>query len=568
MSICIEKLPHECGTRQGLQVFADEDTGKVSGYCFACCTYVADPYGEPKTLTDIPQRDTSEDEERVEEIGSYPTVDVAFRKLRAKHLDLFGVKVSVSESDGETPTALYFPMYVGGRLTGYYAKTLASPSVSWAIGDVRKAEPFGWRRARKTGAYRLIITEGREDAVAVESILDRYGKKEYHPAVISLPNGTNSVKSSLIPLSQEINRSFKEVVICFDDDDAGHKATKEAMLIFPQATSVILPENDANECIMKGAMKAAYKALAFHNEKPKNTSIIISSQELHEAARAPATYGEFTWPFPSMNSLMRGMRTGETIYVGAGVKMGKSEVVDTLGAHLIKEHDVPVFMAKPEQETKKTYKKILGKIVGRQFDDPDVPFDDEAFDEAGKVVGNKLHLIDLYQHMGWETLKNDIMTSVSYGARAVFIDPITNLTAGMPSAQANEFLTGVTRDLSAMAMDMNIVVFLFCHLKAPDGSIAEDKRDRYYREKRYHQLGSCPHERGGTVFSSQFSGSRAMMQSCNLMLALEGNKDDKLEEQVRNMRWLTILEDREFGNVASIPLYWNRNTTQFKELNQ
>ena len=166
-------------------------------------------------------------------------------------------------------------------------------------------------------------------------------------------------------------------------------------------------------------------------------------------------------------------------------------------------------MAKPEQENKKTYKKILGKMVGKQFTDPDVEFDEEAYDRAGEMVGNKLHQINLYQHLGWESLQKDIVASANMGARAVFIDPITNLTAGMSASQANEHLTGITRDLSAMAMDMDLVIFLFCHLKAPEGNLSQDQRNRAYKEGRFHQLGNCPHERGGSVLSSQFAGSRA-----------------------------------------------------------
>ena len=57
-----------------------------------------------------------------------------------------------------------------------------------------------------------------------------------------------------------------------------------------------------------------------------------------------------------------------------------------------------------------------------------------------------------------------------------------------------------------------------------------------------------------------------MMRSCNLMIGLEGNKDPDLPEEVRNLRQLTILEDREFGNAESTTVYWNRNTTLFKEV--
>jgi len=42
MSNCVEKLAHSCGSNDGLQVF--EEGGEYTGYCFACGTYVDDPY--------------------------------------------------------------------------------------------------------------------------------------------------------------------------------------------------------------------------------------------------------------------------------------------------------------------------------------------------------------------------------------------------------------------------------------------------------------------------------------------------------------------------------------------
>ena len=67
--ICIEKLSHSCGSSDGLQVFADEDTGKVSGYCFACSTYVPNPYGEEKYLDEVPVPDRNMEVEHVAEIA-------------------------------------------------------------------------------------------------------------------------------------------------------------------------------------------------------------------------------------------------------------------------------------------------------------------------------------------------------------------------------------------------------------------------------------------------------------------------------------------------------------------
>lgn len=567
MGVCIDKLPHSCGTRKGLQVFVDDKTGVVNGFCFSCKTFVSNPYGQPKTIdqVDIPPAKTEEEiAAEMAEVSGYTVVDLPSRKLRADDLKRFGMKVSLSEEDGKTPTALYSPMYKGGKLSGYYVKTISKPSYLWSIGDVKKTEPFGWQIAKKSGAYKLVVTEGHIDTVTVDKLYRQYGNEEWLPAVISLPNGVNSVKS-LAAIASDIRRLFREVVFCFDNDEEGQDAVAEAMLILPEAKSVILPEKDANDCLVAGGGKAAYKALRFQAESPKNTRLIWG-HDLHKDAREPTPFGELTWPYPTMNKLLRNIRYGETIYIGAGVKMGKSELLNDIGAHIIKEHGVPVFMAKPEEANKKTYKLICNKMVGKVFHDPSIPFDYEAYDRAGEMLKDKLLLVNLYQHLGWETLKSDIVSAASSGAKAIFIDPITNLTNGMNAADANTKLQEIAQDLASMAMDLNVVIFIFCHLKEPEGNISKKERQNKYDEHQYVGLGNCPHERGGDVLASQFAGSRGMMRSCNLMLGLEGNKDPDLGEEVRSLRWLSILEDREFGNSAKVKLHWNKNTTFYREV--
>jgi twinkle protein len=571
-SVCIEKLPHktdDCGSSNGLQVFADEETGQVSGFCFSCHTYVDNPYGEPVDIKDLklPAPKTEKElQAEIAEVDGYPTVDIPSRKLRGKHLAQFGIKVALSEQDGKTPVALYHPIHKGGKVTGYYIKTLGEDSSQWSIGDVKKGEPIGWQEAKRSGAYRLIITEGREDAPAIVSIFDRYGDDKYTPAVIALPNGTNSVESSLTPIAGEIAKLFKDVVLAFDDDKSGHEAVKKAMLILPHALSATLPEKDANECIMKGASKAAHKALAFQAAKPKNSRILTSGPAMAAEARIPTPYGEFTWPYPGLNQALRGMRTKETIYLGSGVKMGKSDIVDEVQAHLIKEHGVKVLSIKPEEPYQETYNGVAGKVIGAEFKDPDIPFDYEKHDEATQIIGDKLHILDLYQHLDLGALKQDIIHAANEGVRAVFLDPITNLTAGMGAGDANALLAGLTRDMAALAMDLDMVMFITAHLKAPNGEIGAETRKKHYNKGEYYQLGTCSHERGGNIYSNQFTGSRSMMQACNLMLGLEGNKDPELPDEILNTRWLTILESRKFSASGSYRLYRNPHTTLYKEV--
>jgi twinkle protein len=570
MGQCLIKTAHSCGTRNGLQVYEQED-GSLDGYCWSCNHYVANPLGVGKTIHDIPKahrltKSREEIQEELAEIGECGTVDLVDRRLRAGPLEYYGIKVGYDQVDGTTLKFLYFPYEEDDELKAYKVKLIEGKRF-WSVGDQSTVDLFGWKQAKAMGARRLIITEGELDAVALKVIFDGYEKAEFKdtiPAICSLPHGAASAHKDLARLAPKINRHFKQVSFCFDNDDAGRKATEECCKIFPGATSIELPCKDANDCILQGKGKAAYKAAKWNDEVPKNTRLVFG-EELHEAAREVAKYGELTWPWEHINKRTRGIRYGETIYIGAGVKMGKSELLNELGAHFIAKHGVKIFMAKPEEANKKTYKLMAGKIVGKVFHDPDREFDFDAYDQAGEVLRGKLTMVNLYQHLGWESLKADIYAAAGWGAKVIFIDPITNLTNGMEAAAANIKLQEIAQELAAMALDLNIVVFIFVHLKAPEGNISKDARLKMYENGRYIGLGNCPHELGGDVSSNQFAGSRAMMRSCNYMLALKGNKDALLHDGVRNMRELELLEDREFGEVGNFPLYWNKNDTHFHE---
>lgn len=845
-SKCVARMPHSCGSLSALQVFEDQDTGEITGYCFSCSKFVRDPLGD-KTLDDLPAsskkvKTDQEIEEEINELSTYPTIKWTERKLSKSNLEHFGITTSVSEENGTTPKAYHFPYTDGGNLVRIKTR-LVEEKRMWSTSKQSAVDLFGWEQAVRTGARRLIITEGecftpdsqvltpegwvsfqdysgqqvmqvnqdgsgefvnslavvdkewegnlveyssgsyyslttpehnmvrldkegllfkakaeeknkkhynvprtlkpstkgmynnldlrlkvmvsadfsiresgdvygsfkkerkiqrardllnisgirysskeearegcwniyihrghgkdfskdllwedirkeedcfvlldellnwdgnlvpnrnqieystnrlhnaevvqaaahrcgytstiisrrnqygswfkvsilfgkqtsstqkgyREvpykgrvmcitvpsgmllvrqkgsisvsgncDAVALHAIIERYTKEQYKdfkPAVCSLPNGAASASKDLARLAQKIRRHFKEVVFCFDNDEPGDNAATECMKVFPEAKSITLPEKDANDCILKGATKAAFNAVTFKAEKRKNTRL-VNGKDLHQQARQPAVWG-FPWPWEHLNKATRGIRFGETIYIGSAPKMGKSEVVNALAAHFLK-HDMKVLLAKPEEANNKSYKMVAGKLVGAVFHDPDVEFDNEAYDRAGEMTGDNLFMINLYQHMGWETLQSDIRDAASQGVKAVFIDPITNLTNGMNSADANTKLQTIAQELSAMALDLDIVIFIFCHLRNPDNG--------------------PDHTRGGQVLSSQFAGSRAMMRSCNLMIGLEGNRDPELTEEERNIRTLSLLEDREFGSVGKFPLYWNKHNTLFTEM--
>lgn len=549
MSKCAEKLPHKCGSRNGLQVFL-KDNGTYDGFCFACGKAEPNPY-QDKPEGYKPQvafKSPEEIQEEIEEINTYKTFTLEDRKLKKEYLEYFGVKIGVSEQDGHTPISHYYPYRnERGDLIGYKARIIEGKKM-FAIGSTKGATFFGWDKAIQAGGKKLFITEGECDAVALFQIMKEHNKgtqyADLNPAVVSLSNGSGGAEKQISKMLPEIRKYFKEIVLVFDMDDPGREAVEKVLKICPDALVANLPSKDANQCLIDGRSKACYNACQFNAQKPKNTRL-VSGNDLHEKAKEPPVFG-VSWPWKHITEATRGIRLGETIYIGAGQKQGKSEVVNTLAAHFIREHGWKVFLIKPEESNNKTYKLVAGKLTGKFFHDPTKPFDEQAYDEAGKILKDHLFMLNLYQHVGWETLKADIRQAASEGCRAIIIDPITNLTNGMEAAAANVKLQEIAQELSAMALDLNVVIFIFCHLRNPDSG--------------------TPHERGGEVLSSQFAGSRAMARSCNLMLGLEGNRDPNLSQEERNVRTLVLLEDREFGETGRYKLYWDKATGLFNEM--
>lgn len=546
----VERLPHSCGTRKGLNVFKNPD-GTYSGWCFNCNTFISDPY-EDRPANYTPPAGFKKTQEEVEKelnaISHFKCNPLTNRGLHKETCEYFGIVSSVSEEDGETVKAHYYPYYKGGELSAYKVRIVETKKF-WAIGSTKEVELFGWNQAIRTGSKRLIITEGELDAAAAFQMLKDNNRRnaeyaDFNPAIVSLSAGAGSAFKELSRNSKEIRKYFKEIVFAFDKDGPGEEAVKEGMKVFPDALVAALPAKDPNACLLEGRAKAFVASVLFNANKPKNTRIVLGDT-LFEAAREPPAFGT-PWPWRGVTEATRGIRRGETIYIGAGQKQGKSEIVNTLAAHLVVNHNWPVLLAKPEEANKKTIKMIAGKVAGKIFHDPKRPFDEKAYDDAVEKIKGKVYLLDLYQHVGWETLKADIREAAALGCIAIFIDPITNLVNGLNAADANTKLQEIAQELSSMALDLNIVIFIFCHLRNPDSG--------------------TPHERGGEVLSSQFAGSRAMARSCNLMLGLEGNRDPSLSREERNMRTLVLLEDREMGETGRFPLYWDDATGLFNEV--
>lgn len=318
--VCIEKIHHpDCGDHL-VQVFFDD--GKYTGYCYPLSKYIPDPYGDKPEgyVPKIKKKSKEEIEAEIKGIEDYPTLALPDRKLKQQYLEYFGIKIGVSEEDGETPKLHYYPYYKGNKLVAYKVRIIENKRM-FSIGDQKDVDLFGWEQALQAGGKKIIICEGELDAVSIFQICKEAnaGNKyaDLNPAVVSLAHGAASAAKDLAKALPEIRRNFKQVVLCFDNDEAGEKAVEDVLKIIPDALVAILPAKDANDCIMEGKNRRAYAALQFNAAKPKNTRLVQTSAVVEEA-KQEVPWG-FSYPYHQLTELTRGRRLGETYYFGGGV---------------------------------------------------------------------------------------------------------------------------------------------------------------------------------------------------------------------------------------------------------
>ena len=541
----VEKIVHEACGRRTLQVFKEED-GRHTGFCFRCHEYVKRPYSNQPEGYEPPKPKIKTKEEidnELREVLEYPSKGIPERNLGAGTVKYFGVRTALSEADGETVTAHYYPRSTSSEIVSYNVRVLEDKKFFQIGSNSPKVEPFGYMQAMRAGSRKLFITEGEIDAMVLFKIMMGKWKGENKPAVISLHNGSNSVEK-LAPFVSQIRTKFAEIIFVPDQDEPGELATDMMCKLIPEVRIAKLPLKDVDDCYKAGRANEVFNAVMFE-ARPRLSGQLVNASTLWEEGKKRPAHG-VSWPWPELTKITRGIRTQEGYYIGAGTKMGKSCVVNEIGAHFMIEHDERVFFVKPEESTVVTARKLAGVVASKIFDDPNIEFDEDAYEEAAQLIGDKAILYNSYQKTEWKDVKEAIRHAVlAQGCKRVILDPITCFTVGMSGGERNDRLVEISSEIASLSMELDFTYFIFCHLNAPQGG--------------------PPHELGGKVQSVQFAGSRAMQRSTHYMIGLEGNKDPDIPE-LNNIRDLVILEDRNFGETGRCKLFYNRGTGRLTEL--
>lgn len=446
---------HHCSSSDGVALWSN---GR--GKCFVCNKPAfLDQYDKsikPKYKTNNNEKDMST--ETIQSIADYDSAGVRERKLTKTACDFYDMKVERGNS-GEI-TAHYYPYTVKGNVVGY--KKRIFPKDFRAIGDLKnsKLELFGQSKFMQ-GGLKIVITEGELDAIAVQqSMLDKYNKA--YP-VVSLPSSSNM---KILVENRNYLRSFKEVILMFDQDEAGDKAvTAAAKIIGWDVVKVAkLTENDPCDAYLKNPQDIS---TAIWNAQKYAPASVVRGEAIWEAYQERKLTKSVPYPkcLEGLNDKLDGMRKGEIVLFTSGTGSGKSTMIKEIVLELQSSTEDSIGMVSLEESIGDSAEKFITMFTPKN---PTMEEERHAFDQ---VFGNeKLILLDHNGAVSDNSLIDQIENLCLLGCQYIILDHITiAVSEGADGKTGNEAIDAIMSDLLKIVKKHNVWLGLISHLRKAQG---------------------------------------------------------------------------------------------------
>jgi twinkle protein len=416
-------------------------------------------------------------------------------------------------------------------------------SFPW-LGEENKATLYGQQLFEPHANLSVIITEGHIDCLSIAEI---QGCKW---PVVSLKGGAQSAKKELQAQFEWLN-GFKEIRLCFDNDEAGKKAVEDCLSIpfAPGKLKVInLPLKDASDMLQQGRIKDLQNCL-FNARVYRPDSIINSKDITEEMIMAKPPKG-LSLPYTELNNMLRGTFPARLTVVTAGWGFGKSTLLKEIAYHLVMEHKQKVgciFLEENKQET-------LLSFIGMHENTPVVNLleDDElrrkAFLNARSAIFDD-GLLEIYEH-GGEKRSDTLLDRVEYMAAAlgcqwIIFDHLTYIVSGIQGGNEGDrkVLDLLLNRLDSIKLRTGCSIFTACQLRKTSDSKGANN--------------------GAEVQLQGLKGSGEIAGIADVCLALEG---DQQSIDNGNERRIRVLKNRPTGKVGMADtLEYNEHTGRLTE---
>ena len=473
-------------------------------------------------------------EEVLNDFRLYPIRAIPNRGITQATAEKYGVRVSVSPTDGQTIITHMYPYYKKGNLTGYKERIVEGKQI-FSKGDCAGAELFGSHCVNPNGKT-LFITEGELDCLSLDQVLKELsGIPGWEPAVVSLSHGAASSARD-ISQSMDFVDSFEQIVLCFDQDDAGRLATEEACkLLAGKVYIASYSEKDPNDMLLKGKAEQLKWDVLKHRTlyMPDN---IVNYADCYSRLKEDMSKDVFPWPdsWPQLLQMTYGPSPGDLITVTSGTGMGKSQFLCELRHHFHNTTDLKFADIVLEDDLGRTMSKLMSMRLNKRIYLPDVreTVSEEDMQEAHAYyfASQRWTGIDYFGGLRDDNLFSKIRFFAAQGHKMIFLDHISIIVSEFAvEGSERERIDTLTTKLKKIAKELGLIIFMVIHLKKSDGT---------------------SFEQGAVPDLDDLRGSSTPKQLSDLVLALSRNQQHE-DLYCRNISRLTVLKCRLTGRTGA-----------------
>lgn len=331
-------------------------------------------------------------------------------------------------------------------------------------GDATYMGLFGMQLFKPNKKLFVTLTEGEIDTLSTAQV---YGCRF---PVVSLPGGTGSGKRS-IPANLEWLLQFSHVVLMFDNDEAGKKATRRAIDDLSDTLVCVVrwPEgvNDANDLLRKGRVEELRNLI--HSAVPVIPDSIIDLGTIVKKALEPKEVG-LSWGWEGLDRPTFGLRHHELILFGAGSSVGKTTFLNQVALTLVFQHKQKIGIFSFEESELQSTEKLTGLIVNQRISLPGAIYDYEHAVKAGEQ-GLSGMAYAVKTSVGLDSVEK-VITKIKYlvkvlGIHWIFLDHLTYIASLIPGDERRG-LDVAMASFQKIVKELPCTLFVVSHLSSPN----------------------------------------------------------------------------------------------------
>jgi len=434
-------------------------------------------------------------------------------------MEFFNVKTKVSDDGG--PIELGF-VYPNGRtkVRNYNEKKFRVVGV---LDEERKNKPlFGMDRFPAGSAKSITITEGEKDTLAIYEMMGKY-------PVVSISSAQAGKKE--VALAHEYLNSFDRIYLCLDSDIPGQEATREiaAQFDFNKIFHVKMERKDAYE-YLENSEAELFKKLWWNSKRFLPEGIVSTFSEIDSILDSEQEKPAVPYPFPTLENMTYGVRTGEVVLLTALEGIGKTEIFRAIEYSFLKNTDENIGIIHLEEGKSRMIKGLAGYELSTPVHLPDSGVSKDEIKKAFRDVVRRDERIHIYTHFDSDDLDVILGTIrflvASCGCKRVFLDHITMLVTGRDNEDERRSLDYLSTRFEWLVEELDFTLFLISHVN----------------------------DEGLT------RGSRNISKTADLHIHMERNKTAENEIE-RNTTYLTVKKNRFAGRTGPAgKLYFDPKT--------